>query len=103
MTVEVVWRPRARDDLLDLYVFIASENPEAADRLFERIQSKAHLLGVQPRIGPRRPDIRASVRILIEGSYLILYETHPDTDAGPVEVVEIVRVVHGRRDLRSLG
>jgi toxin ParE1/3/4 len=39
---------------------------------------------------------------LIEGSYLILYETHPDTDEGPVEAVEIVRVVHGRRDLRSL-
>ena len=38
-------------------------------------------------------------RILMEGAYLLLYETHPDTDDGPVDSVEIVRVVNGRRDL----
>ena len=35
----------------------------------------------------------------MEGAYLLLYETHPDTDDGPVDSVEIVRVVNGRRDL----
>jgi len=33
---------------------------------------------------------------------VILYETIPDTDDDPVDHVEIVRVVDGRRDLRSL-
>ena len=102
MAVEAVWRPQAREDLLEVYVFIASENPAAADRLFDRIEAKVSLLSIQPRIGTRRPDIRPSVRILIEGSYLILYQTHPDTDQGPIEAVEIVRIVHGRRDLRGL-
>jgi len=40
--------------------------------------------------------------VLFEGPYLILYETRPDTDDGPVDEVEIVRVVDGRRDLQNL-
>ena len=36
-------------------------------------------------------------RILIEGVYLILYDYRPDDD-----VVEIVSVVDGRRDLKTL-
>jgi hypothetical protein len=30
------------------------------------------------------------------------HETHPDKDEGPVEVVEIVSLVDGRRDLTNL-
>ena len=56
-----------------------------------------------PRLGPRRPDIRPSVRMLVEGPYLILFQTHADVDEGPVDAVEIVRVIDGRRDLRSLS
>jgi hypothetical protein len=37
--------------------------------------------------------------MLVEGPYLILFETRPDTDEGQVDQVEIVRVVDGRRDL----
>jgi toxin ParE1/3/4 len=33
---------------------------------------------------------------------LLLYETHPDTDEGPIEAVEIVSIVDGRRDLTEL-
>ena len=66
------------------------------------MESKAALLVRHPRLGVRRPEIQGPARILIEGAYLILYETHPDTDEGPVESVEIVRVVDGRRDLASL-
>jgi toxin ParE1/3/4 len=50
----------------------------------------------------RRPEIAPSARILIEGVYLILYETHPDTDEGPLESVEVVRIVHEHRDLTRL-
>jgi toxin ParE1/3/4 len=50
-------------------------------------------------MGPRRPDIHPAARILLEGPYLILYRTQPDTDDGPISEVEIVRVVDGRRDL----
>ena len=40
--------------------------------------------------------------MLVQVPYLILFETHPDTDEGPLDEVEIVRVVDGRRDLTKL-
>jgi toxin ParE1/3/4 len=40
--------------------------------------------------------------LLVEGRYLVLFETRPDTDDGPVDAVEILRVVDGRRDLTNL-
>ena len=62
-------------------------------------QARAELAKIYPRIGPRRPDIRPTTRLLVEGNYLILYELHPDRDDEPVEWVEVVTIVDGRRDL----
>jgi len=39
--------------------------------------------------------------MLIEGSYLILHETQPDTDEGLIQEVEIVRIIDGRRNLKN--
>lgn len=50
-------------------------------------------------MGPRRPDIGPGVRMLVERPFLILYETAPDGDDEPIDKVEIVDVVDGRRDL----
>ena len=84
---------------MEIYLAIAVDNPDAAERLYAAMESKVDLLVGHPRLGVRRPEIQRSARILMEGPYLILYETHPDTDHGPIERVEIVRVVDGRRDL----
>jgi toxin ParE1/3/4 len=40
--------------------------------------------------------------VLVEAPYLIIFETRPDTDDGPIDEVDIVRVVDGRRDLTKL-
>lgn len=53
-------------------------------------------------MGPRRRDIRPATRMLVKGAYFILYETQPDTDDGPLDRVEIVRIFNGRRDLPNL-
>jgi len=102
MVVKLIWSPQARKDLLDIYVVIGLDNPAAAERLYTAIEAKSDALQHHPRLGPRRPAIRPAMRMLVEGPYLILFETHPDTDEGPVDHVEIVRVVDGRRDLTSL-
>ncbi|MGX5774256.1 type II toxin-antitoxin system RelE/ParE family toxin [Methylorubrum zatmanii] len=102
MPVEVVWSRLARLDLIDLYLAIGSRDPAAAERIYDRLEERAAQLARQPRMGPRRPDIRPSTRVLVEAPFLILYETIPDADACPVEEVEIVRVLDGRRDLRVL-
>jgi len=93
------WSKQARDDLLRIYVAIGVGNASAAERLYDRLERKAAMLKEQPRLGPRRSDIRPRARMLAERPYLILYEITPDTDEGAVETIEIVRVVDGRRDL----
>lgn len=55
-----------------------------------------------PRLGERHAEIFRTARMLVEAPYVILYETHPDTDEGEVDAVEIIRVVDGRRDLAAL-
>jgi toxin ParE1/3/4 len=102
MSVELIWSPRAEADLFKLYVDIGLEQPDAAERYYRRIEHRTELLRNQPRMGVRRRDIRSAVRMLVEAPFVILYETTPDTDEGPVELVEIIRVVNGRQDLRTL-
>ncbi|WP_217573680.1 type II toxin-antitoxin system RelE/ParE family toxin [Mesorhizobium sp. GbtcB19] len=102
MAVRIVWSPAARADLIDIYTTIGAESLTAADRYYEWIEERAMQLAGQPRMGVRRPDIRPSARMLVVTPFLLLYETVPDTESGPVDSVEIVRVVDGRRDLNRL-
>ena len=102
MKPTVLWTPQARVDILDIYLTIGLDNPGAAERFYFAMEARTKRLASQPRIGPRRPEIRPQARVLVERPYLILYETHPDTDDGPITEVEIVRILHGRRDLPSL-
>lgn len=102
MKAKVLWRPQAREDLLDIYVTIGLDNPSAAERIYSALEERVSQLANAPRLGIRRPEIAPSVRILVEGVYLILYETHPDTNEGRIDSVEIVRILHGHRDLTRL-
>lgn len=102
MPVDLLWTPQAREDLIEIYTYIGLDNPSAVERIFDTIEAKAERLVNYPRLGVRRPEIRQSTRMLIEGPYLILYETHPDTDEGGIDEVEIVRIVDGRRNLKNL-
>ena len=99
MRPALLWTPQAREDLLDIYVTTGLDNPSAAERVYSAMEEKARLLVNYPQLGVRRPEIAPAARMLVEGVYLLLYETHPDSDDGPVDEIEIVRVVHGHRDL----
>lgn len=85
----------AREDLIAIWLHVAADNPHAADRVLARIDASAARLAHNPRAGPARDDIRPGLRYLVSGSWLLLYRVGDDG-------VEIVRVVHGRRDLYGL-
>ena len=63
--------------------------------MLRRISKKLSHLAQFPEMGVPRPDIAPSARMLVEANYLILYE-------GTTEGVEVVRVLHGARDLTDL-
>lgn len=102
MAARLVWTPKARADIKKIYVDIGREQPRSAERYFARFRARAELLAEHPRLGERRPEIFAAARMLVEAPYVILYEISPDTDDGPVQTVEIVRVLDGRRNLSAL-
>ena len=88
--------PRARADLLEISDYIAKDSPAAAERLLLQLEAKSLLLVDQPGIGHRRPDVaRHNVLCFGVGSYLILYRTVPGG-------IEVVRYLHGRRNIARL-
>jgi len=74
---------------------VAQDNLGAADRLLDRIDHICGLLADNPQLGAARPDLAPALRYFVVGNYLIMYREAPHG-------VEIVRVVHGARDLPSL-
>ena len=102
MPIELIWSNQARADLIDIYLLIGLEQLAAAERYLDRIETRLELLRSQPRMGVRRSDIRPSVRMLVETPYVLLYRTIPDSDEGPVDAVEVIRVIDGRRNLHGL-
>jgi toxin ParE1/3/4 len=95
MGVEVRFLPAAEADLDDIWLTIAMASPAAADRTVDAIYDRAMQLSIFPELGPQRPEIVADLRCLTEANYLILYKIGSDE-------VQIVRVVHGARDVSSL-
>jgi toxin ParE1/3/4 len=92
---QVFFTRAAREDLIDIWTHIARDDPAAADRVLDRLDEVAAHLTENPRMGPARDDIRPGLRYLVSGSYLLLYRIVGDD-------IEIVRAVHGRRDLYGL-
>ena len=59
------------------------------------LNEKIGLLADHPLLGPARPDIAPDLRYLISDNYLLLYRVLPES-------VEIVRALHGARNLSAL-
>ena len=86
---------QAEQDLIQVWRHIARDDPKAADRVLDELERRSNLLSWYPEIGRKRPDIALDLRYVPSGNYLILHrvvEQH----------VEVVRYVHGRRNLRQV-
>jgi toxin ParE1/3/4 len=93
---------RAENEIEDIWLSIASDDPSVAIRITRDLGQRIDSLADYPRLGPRRRDIAPAMRVLVEGAYLMVYEHQPNTDGGPVDVVDIIGVLDGRRDLTEL-
>ena len=91
----IVRSPRAAEDLIELWNWVAVDDPMAADRMLDLIQQKLDMLAANPALGPARPDIAPDLRLFPIRRYVVLYRVLPDG-------IEVVRVVHGMRRLGGL-
>jgi plasmid stabilization system protein ParE len=88
--------PAAKQDLIDIWSFIADDDIRTADKVLETFYEKFLLLSQQPYIGHTRKDLtQHPVLFWPVYQYLIIYK--PKTTP-----LEIVRVLSGYRNLVDL-
>jgi toxin ParE1/3/4 len=83
--------------LIDIWSYIAANNPDAADRRIDEIEALFNHLREYQSLGLERDDIASKLRGFIRGRYLVLYQLDESRRS-----VQIVRVIHGTRDLSAL-
>ncbi len=86
---------RAELDLDEIWSYIATDNPTAADALLDAVGVRCRFVATQPRSGRLRPEIRKGLRTFVVGRYVIFYR--PLSDG-----IEVVRVLHGARDIQAV-
>jgi toxin ParE1/3/4 len=84
----------SEQDYRDIWRYIAADKPDAADRLLLRIDSKLELYAENPGMGTPRDNLALGLRSFPVGNYLVFYRIVSDG-------IELVRVLHGSRDLRK--
>lgn len=87
----------ALDDLTSIWEYIAADNREAADKLVLDILQLFDKTAEHPHLGRSAEEIAPDIRMLTRGRYLLIYRVIADEKA-----IELVRVVHGARDLPAL-
>lgn len=90
--MKVTFSPIARDDLMEIALYIAEDNPVRALTFVEELEDKCAALGNAPGIGTARPELGEGIRMLPHGRYLIFYRQASRS-------VRIERVMHGARDI----
>lgn len=89
------WTHEAEQWLRDIHVYIAQDNPAAAQRVIQGIYDKAQLLIDFPEIGYLfRSEEEGDVRVLLYGHYRIAYWLRAGSDR-----IDILGVFHGAMDI----
>ena len=93
--MRIAWSSGAEDDLQRIWNYLAREaSIEIANRQIEKIRQLSRLLSEQPRIGRLRNSLLPGIRSVVTPPYVLFYRLSDDA-------VQIVRVVHGRRDIEE--
>ena len=89
--------PEARQDIKEIWSYIARDSVEAAARVRQEIRDNCRRLAQHPYIGHERNDLstREDVRFWPVYSYLIIYRPAS-------RPLEILRVLHGERDVKRV-
>ena len=75
MSFHILWSDSALDRTAEFFDFIAEENPAAATRIIQDLFDRVEAISEHPRLGRRLSEhIDASVRRLVIGNYVVVYQ-----------------------------
>jgi toxin ParE1/3/4 len=93
---EVVWSPQAESDLQEVWEYLAREvSIELADRRVRQILDACDPLLRFPFRGRPRDELLPGLRSILSQPHVVFYRAARDH-------IEIVRILHGRRDIESI-
>jgi toxin ParE1/3/4 len=84
--------PEAEADLLDIFAYIAVDNPTAAKRLIDILLARMRWIAATGFAGQPREELAAGLRSFVYRERCIFYRISD-------KQIRVVRVLHGRRDL----
>jgi toxin ParE1/3/4 len=85
----------ARDDLLQIWHYIAQDSVAAADRLIDLVEEHLQLISQNPFMGQSVEQYRAGLRQFTVGNYVLFYVPIDDG-------IQLIRVLHGARKFEDL-
>lgn len=84
--------PEAEQDLVDIWLYIAEDQPLNADRFLARLEEQANKLAEFSNMGVAREELAFALKSFPLDRYVLFYRT---TQEG----IELVRVLHHSRDV----
>jgi plasmid stabilization system protein ParE len=90
----VLYTRSAETDLLEAWLFIAEEDPVAADRVLDAIDVEANTLSSQPLMRRARPELGEGVRSRPTSTPYVLFYVSEGED------ITVLRVLHHARDVQ---
>ena len=91
----IVKSPKAKVDLIEIWDYIADDSEIRADAFIQTIDKKFHILVKKHLLGIASDEIEADLSSFPVGRYVIFYRRISDG-------IEIIRVLHGARDLNFI-
>lgn len=91
----VRYKRAARSDAVAIWRYIARDSPAFADATLERFNEKLERLAANPALGTPRPELRAELRSLAVGNYVLFYAAVPDG-------IVLYRILHAARDIATI-
>ena len=85
----------AEADLAEIFDYLDEHSPQAAERLAAAIDERGALLSQFPQLGRSREELAAGLRSLVVERYVLFYRV-------TAHAVEILRILHGSRDIDSI-
>lgn len=86
---------QAAQDIENIWKYVAQNNLQAANNLFDTLRESFAKLAKFSQIGRQRPELAFSLRSFPVKNYLIFYRS---IDEG----IEIVLILHGSQDIETI-
>ncbi len=89
----IIWSTDALTDLAEIWIYYAeAADQRTADKIVRDINEKCRFIEAYPFGGRARDEVRPGLRSIAAPPYIVFYRVAEES-------TEIVRVLHGRRDI----